>query len=605
MLDSPADSDRSLRTLGLAFFGILLRRTAWLSDDAYLTLRSVEHAASGFGLRWNVADRVQVYDHPLWTMVLFLGRMLSGETYFTTLAISLVASLAALWLVRRQASTDVSVVVAAATAALSPLFLSYSTSGLEGPLVHVLTAGFMGAALAGRSLHTLGGLAGLLLLTHWTTLFVTAPVLASRARSLQRARRVLVLGAGPALLWYLAAWWYYGTPSSAASLAASANAASWSERLAAGASFFGDTARADPLFTAVVLTGVVVGLAMPGAARWLAFGSGLALGWVVVSGGSVMAGRHLTAAFVIGLGLTVRYVSAGGVRPGLTALAGVLFYALLTPVTTLTSGAAFGRDAQPTARAHDPRLDDYQATGLLLESRPRRAPSDPAIAQALESAVPGRPLAVAGRVGMIGAAAGPEIHVIDQQGRTDPLLARLPPAVGSQPRWGKVRRLPDGYVDGLPDGTPAEAPLEQLVGHIRAVTRGPLTASERGAALFRLPRRAPELVAASSYGLQVVSLAALGDGVVVPEGGIEVQLPAPRRVARLTAALTAGYDYRVELLRDGEVAAGVVSRHVAWGSEAIAPRELAWPAAVDATAIRLRCGAGVGRCLAGQVALGD
>ena len=605
MLDSSADSHRALRVFGLAFFGILLLRTAWLSDDAYLTLRSVEHAASGFGLRWNVADRVQISDHPLWTMVLLVGRVLSGETYFTTLAISLAASLAALWLVLRQASTDLSVTVAAAAAALSPLFLTYSTSGLEGPLVHVLTAGFMGAALAGRSLRTLGGLAGLLLLTHWTTVLVTAPVLASRAGSLQGARRVLVVWAGPALLWSLASWWYDGTLSSAASHAAGADAPSWSERLASGASFLGDTARVDPLFTAVVLTGVVVGLAMPGVARWLAIGSGLMIGWVVMSGGSVMAGRHLTAAFVIGLGLVVRYVSAGGVRPGLVALAGVLFYALLTPVTTLTSGAAFGRDAQPTARAHDPRIDDYQATGLLLESRPRRAPSDPAIAQALDSAVPGRALAVERLAGMIGAAAGPGVYVIDQQGRTDPLIARLPPAVGSQPRWGKVRRLPDGYVDGLPDGTPLEAPLEQLVGHIRVVTRGPLTASDRGAALFRLPRRAPELVAASSYGPLVVSLAALRDALVVPEGGIEVQLPAPGRVARLTAALTTGFDYRVELVSDGEVAAAVVSRHVAWGSEAIAPREVVWPSAAGATSIRLRCGAGVGRCLAGQVVLGD
>jgi arabinofuranosyltransferase len=538
-------------------------------------------------------------------LVLFLGRVLSGETYFTTLVISVVASLTAVWLVLRQASTDVSVSAAAATAALSPLFLTYSTSGLEGPLVHVLTAAFVGTALAGRSLQALGGLAGLLVLTHWTTIFVTAPVLLSRAGSLRDVRRAFVLGAGPAVVWYFAAWWYYGTLGSTAHIAATADAASWSERLAAGASFFGDTARVDPLFMAVVLTGVVVGLAMPGVGRRLAIGSGLAIAWVVLSGGSVMAGRHLTAAFVIGLGLMARYISAGGRYTGFVAIAGVAFYALLAPATTLTSGAAFGRDAQPTARAHDPRVDDYQATGLLLESRPRRAPSDPSIAHALDSAIPGRPLAVVRLVGMIGAAAGPGIHVIDQQGRTDPLIARLPPAVGSQPRWGKVRRLPEGYVDGLPDGTRVEAPLEQLVGHIRAVTRGPLMASDRGAALFRLPRRAPELVAASSYGPLVVSLDALGDGVVVPEGGIEVQLPAARQVARFTAALTAGYDYRVELIRNGEVAAAAASRHVAWGSEAIAPRELVWPTAVDATAIRVRCGAGVGRCLAGRVALGD
>ena len=42
----------------LAFF-LLLIRTAWLDDDAYITFRTVDNVLHGYGLRWNVLNRVQ------------------------------------------------------------------------------------------------------------------------------------------------------------------------------------------------------------------------------------------------------------------------------------------------------------------------------------------------------------------------------------------------------------------------------------------------------------------------------------------------------------------------------------------------------------------
>ena len=54
---------------GLVAFAWVLLRTAWLCDDAYISFRVVENAVSGHGLRWNVADRVQVFTHPLWSNV--------------------------------------------------------------------------------------------------------------------------------------------------------------------------------------------------------------------------------------------------------------------------------------------------------------------------------------------------------------------------------------------------------------------------------------------------------------------------------------------------------------------------------------------------------
>ena len=47
-------------------------RLAWLGDDAFITLRSVENWVTGNGMRWNADERVQTFTHPLWMMLLAL-----------------------------------------------------------------------------------------------------------------------------------------------------------------------------------------------------------------------------------------------------------------------------------------------------------------------------------------------------------------------------------------------------------------------------------------------------------------------------------------------------------------------------------------------------
>ena len=71
---------RFLIALGGAVFLVVLVRTAWLSELSYLTLRTIEHAATGHGLRWNVSERVQVFDHPAWMGILLAGRVITGES---------------------------------------------------------------------------------------------------------------------------------------------------------------------------------------------------------------------------------------------------------------------------------------------------------------------------------------------------------------------------------------------------------------------------------------------------------------------------------------------------------------------------------------------
>ena len=68
----------------LAIVAIVLVRTAWLCDDAYITFRTIDNLVHGYGLRWNVADRVQSYTHPLWMLALSAVALVTLRLYFTS-----------------------------------------------------------------------------------------------------------------------------------------------------------------------------------------------------------------------------------------------------------------------------------------------------------------------------------------------------------------------------------------------------------------------------------------------------------------------------------------------------------------------------------------
>ena len=47
----------------LVFLAVLVR-TAWISDDGLISLRTVMNVTHGHGLTFNVGERVQTFTHP-------------------------------------------------------------------------------------------------------------------------------------------------------------------------------------------------------------------------------------------------------------------------------------------------------------------------------------------------------------------------------------------------------------------------------------------------------------------------------------------------------------------------------------------------------------
>src|SRR5207247_3964748 len=75
----------------LVFLAVLIR-TAWMSDDGAITLRTVLNVTHGFGLRFNVAERVQTFTHPLWLGLITLVYLAVGNIYASTFLLSIALS---------------------------------------------------------------------------------------------------------------------------------------------------------------------------------------------------------------------------------------------------------------------------------------------------------------------------------------------------------------------------------------------------------------------------------------------------------------------------------------------------------------------------------
>jgi len=73
-------------------YAVVLLRTAWVNEDAYITLRTVDNFVNGYGMRWNIAERVQTFTHPLWFFLITLPYLFTREAFYTVMVLSLLIS---------------------------------------------------------------------------------------------------------------------------------------------------------------------------------------------------------------------------------------------------------------------------------------------------------------------------------------------------------------------------------------------------------------------------------------------------------------------------------------------------------------------------------
>jgi arabinofuranosyltransferase len=479
----------------LALFAAAMIRSAWLSDDAYITFRVVDNAVHGLGLTWNPAERVQGYTHPLWLFLLIASCLLTGELYYTSIWLSIALSFAAVALIAFGLRPGPAALLGVLILALSRAFVDYSTSGLENPLTHLLLAAFLVVYFADeptdRCVFLLSLLAALLAVNRLDALLLVAPALAWAfwQRRTPRALGLALLGFLPLLLWTAFSLFYYGFPFPNTAYAKLATGISSAALARQGLAYLLNSLRWDPLtLTAIAAALLLAVISRRMSALAVAAGIALYLIYIVRIGGDFMTGRFLATPLLAAVALLVvlgdEHLRR---RPRLAIPAALLIIALglLGHGQFWLAGRPTGDAARRDGDIADERAYYYPHTGLLAANRVPH----PWAEQGMVLRAQGPAVIEHGNVGFLGYYAGPAVHVVDRNGLTDPLLARLPVRDPADWRIGHFRReVPPGYVDTLRGGqnVVADSGLAAFYEPLSLVTRGPLWSRARLLAIYRL-----------------------------------------------------------------------------------------------------------------------
>jgi arabinofuranosyltransferase len=483
---------------------LYLLSSAWAADDAYITFRVIDNFVHGYGLRWNVDERVQVYTHPLWMWLhIPLYALWPSPVYVTTLVSAITGTLAAYFLMQSApASRMAKMVLVLLPFALSKSLYDFISSGLEVPLEMCLLGWFWYVFIRfPEKLYRLLFIASLALLARFDALLLLAPPLLLllprlRLRALDPGK--LALSISPLLLWCGFSLLYYGFVFPNTKYAKLNTGIALEHYMAQGAFYLTDFFSFDP-FSFLVIAGALGycglqvirrALAHKEADRTaqitilIAFSMALKLLYLAYVGGDFMAGRFMVPLFYLAL-FILYHESHARLTPRGAALAA----AGMVAVAVLHMSLIPNRQREDIAR-HGGIADEreyYRDThavfypGTLIPREIHEQDRDAGLA-ALEHPDTVNKVAVTCCIGVYGFYAGPELTIIDWNALGDPLLARLPTPDPYNLRIGHFsRKLPPGYLHARRTGDTSQMPddLRRYYEKLRLVTSGALFSMER------------------------------------------------------------------------------------------------------------------------------
>jgi arabinofuranosyltransferase len=503
---------RWILLVGFSLLSIQLLRTAWLSDDAFISFRTAVNILNGDGPVWNIGERVQVFTHPLWLGLCTLVFGITSNVYYSAIALGMVVTGLSVWvLATRIALSPQHLVLSVAALLSSKAWIDYSTSGLENPLTHLLVVLFMwqwwDAPPGQNRLQRLTLLGAFVALNRLDLILLVAPALLSESRRLgwRASVRPLVVGFLPLIAWEMFSFFYYGTPLPNTAYAKLSDGMPRSVRYRHGYDYFWRTATGDPATLPVMALAI---LAIP-RARWsrdwtLVTGIALYLLYVFVIGGDFMMGRFFSPPFMMSVALLARAEWAQSRTLVRLASVAVLVIGLAAPwEPAVLSGIGYAyvrtrlvgspstdplflpyfRDRQVT----DERRYYYENSGLLKVGRrgvPTYDADDPGVMLR-----PGGPrVIVRGTIGFAGFYADRGTHIIDEYGLADALIARLPGGSSTSTIGHLERQVPAGYVETIASGENriVDPHLAAFYQRLHFVVAGPLWSTERLAMAARL-----------------------------------------------------------------------------------------------------------------------
>jgi len=374
--------NKMLLVLFFLLFITVVIKSAWLSDDAFITLRTVRNFNEGYGLVWNTHERVQAYTHPLWMLLLSLTYFVTSETYYSTIFVSITLSAAAAALMVLRVSKNLACgLIALLLLTLSKAFIDYSTSGLENPLTYFLLVLFFGIFMQSKGLrHRLFWLTfiaalGIVnrldtILFFGPTLFYTFYETFYKARY-WRSIATIIIGGIPFFAWTLFSIIYYGFPFPNTAYAKLSDGADNIEIFKQGFIYLVDSLSVDPI-TLVIITLALIYSVLTRNRSLILMSCGIVLyiAYVIKIGGDFMSGRFLSAPYLVAV-LIVQNVNLSlKDRSTYLMIGGILFVGLFnSEQSPIFSNGNYKSIADSRNGIADERGHYYQEYGLMSADR--------------------------------------------------------------------------------------------------------------------------------------------------------------------------------------------------------------------------------------------
>jgi len=444
---------RQVVYLSVLILFLILVRTAWVADDAFLTMRTVDNFVNGYGLRWNVLERVQIYTHPMWMFLLSALYIFIRDPFIVFYGLTILLSLIAIYIFGMTfATSSAKAVLGFSILIFSKAFIDYSTSGLENPLTHLLILVFLYIFLEkDHSLMTgfwLFFIASLMAFNRMDTLLILIPALTMILYENRNIKMLAYAGLGflPFILWELFSLLYYGFPFPNTAYAKLGTGISSLLLLQQGIRYVIDSIQRDPATLFVIVLAIVLAFKSRSIRLSLvAIGIVLYFAYVIKIGGDFMSGRFFSALLLAAAVLILKTTDINFSRANLVILGLIIALGLSASNPNLSNHLSPDDNIRKFGITDERRVY-FRTLALINLNWKTRLPDHIWAQQGLEHKAKGRVLSIGPSSGLFAFYAGPNLHVVDTHGLGDPLLARLPAYNTSNFIIGHFfRAVPDGY----------------------------------------------------------------------------------------------------------------------------------------------------------------
>lgn len=507
-------------------------KTAWVSDDGYITFRTVDNFVKGYGLTWNTTERVQAYTNPLMMFIMVFFYFFTRDVYYTSLVVSFLFSLGTVFIVARMiARSESNAWLALILLTIAKGFMDYSTSGLENPLSHFFIALFFYIYLKKdvtvKNLFYLCLTGSLLMLNRLDMVLIMFPALCFyifrllRGQSTQSWKSIgiktlisCVLGFIPMIAWELFSLLYYGLIFPNTYYAKIYNTMSRAELIEKGLFYLQHSFTFDPFvmisITIAFILSVIFFFINKKYRPYLFIGLGILLYilYIIKVGADFMAGRFLTGPYLAAVIVLASLISLK--RPITIGLAAaVLLISLFFPLSPLRSAPLFVHIDNDQRGIADERGVYYEFAGLLHSFRESYWPKCGFGARHVGEQLADKAekfntmiYKLQHNIGAVGFYAGPQVHLIDKYGLSEPLLSKL----HGSGRIGHIKReLPPGYYTTIITGENRlkNKDLALFYDKLALLTKGKLFSAERFGAIIKMNMGAYEHLTENPYHVDI------------------------------------------------------------------------------------------------------